>query len=242
MRFVAPTGISGRDAFSPRAILIPQNTTERLLLEHFQELGGTVDWQTELVSYSLRAHAVVAHVQLAGSRSDIAASWLVSCEGAHSVVRKQAAIPFRGKSYPLAFLMADVRLAGSLPHSENHVWLHPSGSLAALPLPAPDTWRLFVETTRQRDGITESATLDDVRGLMAERAPGVDATIVGEPLWLSDFRINGRMVDRMHEGRVFLAGDAAHIHSDRWPRHHDRHARRRQSRLEAGSGLSRRSN
>lgn len=49
--------------------------------------------------------------------------------------------------------MADVHMEGSLPHSEDHVWLHPQGSLAALPLPAPGTWRLFVEVTRQRDGL-----------------------------------------------------------------------------------------
>ena len=115
------------------------------------------------------------------------------------MVRTQAAIAFRGKSYPLAFIMADVCLTGALAHSENHVWLHPQGSLAALPLPAPNTWRLFVEITRQRDGRTNCVTLDAVRGFMAERAPGLDATIVGEPLWLSEFRINCRMVDRTHD-------------------------------------------
>jgi 2-polyprenyl-6-methoxyphenol hydroxylase-like FAD-dependent oxidoreductase len=52
-----------------------------------------------------------------------------------------------------------------------------------------------------------------IRCFITERAPTIDARIVGEPLWLSDFRINCRMVDRMHDGRVFLAGDAAHIHS-----------------------------
>jgi 4,5-epoxidase len=109
--------------------------------------------------------------------------------------------------------MADVRMEGKLPHTKNHVWLHPNGSLAALPLPAADTWRLFVEVTRQGVHVDRVISLADIRRFIAERAPAIDARIVGEPLWLSDFRINCRMVDRMHDGRVFLAGDAAHIHS-----------------------------
>ena len=213
LRFVAPEGISGRDAFCPRAILIPQSQTETILLRYFQSIGGTIEWQTELVSYNQTSESVIAHVCHGGSSQDVTAEWLVSCEGAHSVVRKQAAIPFRGKAYPLAFFMADVQMEGSLSHTENHVWLHQDGSLAALPLPAPLDWRLFVEVTRQGHRMQQTITVDDIRRFMTERAPGMDARIVGEPLWLSDFRINCRMVDRMHDGRVFLAGDAAHIHS-----------------------------
>ena len=129
------------------------------------------------------------------------------------MVRKRAGIGFHGKSYPLAFFMADVRMEGRLEHDENHVWLHPGGSLAALPLPAASTWRLFVEVTGERDDLQHEITLNDIRRFMSERAPDMDAAIVGEPLWLSDFRISARRVDRMHAGRVFLAGDAAHIHS-----------------------------
>ncbi|MEO5895442.1 MAG: FAD-dependent oxidoreductase [Vicinamibacterales bacterium] len=213
LRFVAPTGISGRDAFRPCAILIPQSQTEQILIQYFRELGGTVEWETELVGYSQQPDGVIAQVQRLGSMHNITADWLVSCEGAHSVVRKRADIAFKGKAYPLAFFMADVRLESALPHTENHVWLHRDGSFAALPLPEPDTWRLFIEVTRQSDHVQGSITLEDIRRFMGKRAPGMNARISGEPLWLSDFRISCRMVDRMHDERVFLAGDAAHIHS-----------------------------
>ena len=213
LRFAAPKGISGRDAFCPRAILIPQSQTEGILIDYYRELGGVVEWHTELESYSQDSHHVLARVRGGERDETIDTDWLVSCEGAHSVVRRQANIPFRGKSYPLAFFMADVRLEGTLTHTENHVWLHADGSLAALPLPPPDTWRLFVEVTSQVDRLQQGITVDHVQQFIAQRAPRIDARIVGEPLWLSDFRINCRMVDRMHDGRVFLAGDAAHIHS-----------------------------
>jgi len=212
LRFVAPRNASGRDAFEPRAILIPQNQTEALLIDYLEELGGSIEWRTTFVGYDGRPDGVVSRVTRHDSScEEIQSTWLVSCEGAHSMVRKQAGIAFRGKTYPLAFFMADVRLKGSLPHEENHVWLHAAGSLAALPLPGQDTWRLFVEVTPESQ--QHAVTLDDIRRFLAERAPGIDATIAGDPLWLSDFRINCRIVDRMRDGRVFLAGDAAHIHS-----------------------------
>ena len=213
LRFVAPAGVSGHDAFQPRAILLPQSQTEIILLDYLLEIGGTIEWNTELVSYRQSAGGVVAQVQHLGSVKEIAAAWLVSCEGAHSVVRKQAAIAFEGKTHPLAFFMADVRMTGSLPHAENHVWLHAAGSLAALPLPTPGTWRLFIEVTRQPKQMHDALTLDEISRFMRERAPDMDARISGEPLWLSDFRIHCRLVERMRDGRLFLAGDAAHIHS-----------------------------
>ena len=213
LRFVAPEGVSGMDAFQPRAILIPQSQTESILIDYLRELSGAVEWETECLGYEQDANGVVAHVRESnGVVQAISSDWLVSCEGAHSIVRKQAGFAFRGKTYPLAFFMADVHMQGSLSHDENHVWLHENGSLAALPLPAQGTWRLFVEVTRQ-DSTQESIELDDIRRFMAERAPDMDATIVGDPIWLSPFRINCRMVDRMRDQRVFLAGDAAHIHS-----------------------------
>ena len=213
LRFAAPKGISGREAFCPQAILIPQSQTEGILIDYFRELGGAVEWQTELESYSQGSEHVLGNVRRDGVLETIEANWLVSCEGAHSIVRKQANIPFRGKSYPLAFFMADVRMEGSLVHGENHVWLHAHGSLAALPLPAPHIWRLFVEVTSQVDRLQQGITVEQIQQFIAHRAPRIDARIVGEPFWLSDFRINCRMVDRMHDRRVFLAGDAAHIHS-----------------------------
>jgi 4,5-epoxidase len=211
LRFVTPSGICGRDAFCPRAILIPQSRTEAILAESFEEMGGHIEWNTELTNYEQHADGVLAQVQTPDSSQEIAADWLVSCEGAHSVVRRRAAMEFRGRTYPLAFFMADLRMEGTLSHAENHVWLHQDGSLAPLPLPNHETWRLFVEVTRYQ--ANEPATLDTIRRLMSQRAPDIDATIVGEPLWLSDFRINCRMVDHMRDRRVFVAGDAAHIHS-----------------------------
>src|SRR5262245_20674923 len=81
-----------------------------------------------------------------------------------------------------------------------------------MPLPGQNTWRLFIEVTRQADQFTNGVTLETIRKLMAERT-GDRTTEVRNPTWVSEFRIHCRMVDRYRVGRVLLAGDAAHIHS-----------------------------
>lgn len=215
LRFSTPPNISGRDAFEPRPILLPQSDTEHLLIERLGELGGEVEWRSEFLSYTEGPGGIIATVRdLDGVEHAITADWLVGCDGAHSRVRRQAGLSFEGKTYPLAFLLVDVKLDTGLEHGENHVWVSRQGSLALLPLPAAGTWRIFVDVTG------EPAVASDPAGLLGwlerlanERAPGLQLRPVGEPLWVSDFRLNCRMVDPMQVGRVFAAGDAAHIHS-----------------------------
>jgi FAD binding domain len=136
----------------------------------------------------------------------------VSCEGAHSLIRKQAGISFVGKTYPLAYYMADVAADWQLNRNEVYVWLHEDGMFSAIPMPGERRWRLFVESSAQVDAGPAEVTLDLVRRLMAERI-GDHTTQLSAPTWLTEFRISCRMVDRFRSGRAFLAGDAAHIHS-----------------------------
>lgn len=126
------------------------------------------------------------------------------------MIREQAGFRFVGKTYPLSFVLADVRLDGALKHGENYVWLHKNGSFAALPLPAPRTWRLFVDVTNIPQ--LDEVSLDLVRRLMIERTEASEIKI-HDSTWISEFKIHCRLVDRYRLGRIFLAGDAAHIHS-----------------------------
>lgn len=214
LKFIASGRESGRDAFKPRAIMIPQSETERILGDLLRERGGRIEWNTEFVSFEEDAKNVTSLLRRAdGSEERITAEWLVGCEGIHSAIRKQAGIAFAGKTYPLAFFLADVELEGPLRHGENNVWLHKDGSFAALPLPKANTWRLFVDVTQTASLASEiGITLDEIRALMHTRTGGAPVQI-SNPSWISEFRIHCRMVDRYRAGRVFLAGDAAHAHS-----------------------------
>ncbi len=210
LKFEMSGAESGRGAFSPKAIIIPQSETEEILGELVRERGGEIEWNTEFLQLSQSGANVVSRLRTASGAQEATSDFLVSCEGAHSVIREQAGIKFAGKTYPLAFFLADVELDGPIAHGENHVWMHKDGSFAALPLPAPKTWRFIVDVTKNAP--RGEISLDLIRQIMSERV-GERGITIDNPTWISEFNIHCRMVDRFRNSRVFVAGDAAHVHS-----------------------------
>jgi 4,5-epoxidase len=197
---------SGAGATVPQPIILPQSETEALLGQALRERGGDVEWSHALADFTQDSSGVIATLE-SGER--IAAKYLVSCEGAHSVARKKAGIAFEGKTYPHDFIMADVRLDASLPHGEAHSWLHSDGVISAITMPGPGRWRLFIEAGPEA---TDEVTLELVRRIYAQRT--ADRTNVPQdPTWLTHFKIHSRCVACFRAGRVLLAGDAAHLHS-----------------------------
>jgi 4,5-epoxidase len=97
------------------------------------------------------------------------------------------------------------------PENEVQVWVHRDGVIGALPF-GGQKWRLIMERAADADPDSEEVTLSLVQKLAAERI-ALPHVRIRDPIWLSDFRINARMADRFRDRRVFLAGDAAHIHS-----------------------------
>ena len=207
-----PPNLAGREAFQPRLIMIPQSVTEEILETTLAERGHLVERRRELIGFSQDRNAVSAAIRHEGGAEEtIRAKFLVSCEGAHSLVRKQAGFTFTGATFPLRTLLADVTVDWDLPDNEVHAWFHRDGSFAALPF-GGQKWRLIAECANDPSDAAPEVTLEQVQDLMVQRTGKKDVR-VRDPIWLSDFRINARMVDRFREGRVFVAGDAAHIHS-----------------------------
>jgi FAD binding domain/Aromatic-ring hydroxylase, C-terminal len=132
----------------------------------------------------------------------------LGCDGAHSAVREQLAVAFSGATYPEQFVLADIKVVGELNHDEAQVWLHHSGALAFFPLPE-DRWRLII--TNSPPESHDRPSLAQCQELVDDRGPG--ALRLAEPRGISVFRIHRREAERFREGRVFLLGDAAHIHS-----------------------------
>jgi 2-polyprenyl-6-methoxyphenol hydroxylase-like FAD-dependent oxidoreductase len=219
-----PPNVAGRDACQPRLIVIPQSVTEEILETTLAARGKAVERRRELIGFDQTADGVISKIREEnGPLESVRSQFLVSCEGAHSLIRKQAGFSFTGATFPLRFLLADVAIDWDLPDDGVHAWFHGDGVFAALPFGA-QTWRLIAECGEDRGiGIlpmghgleahaTEEVTLEQLQELIVQRTGKKDARI-RDPLWLSDFRINARMVDRFRERRVFVAGDAAHIHS-----------------------------
>ena len=207
-----PRNLAGREGFQPRLIMIPQSLTEEILETTLADRGHAVERRRELIGFSQDGDSVSAVIRDEnGVEETIGAKFLVSCEGAHSVVRKQAGLTFTGATFPLRTLLADVTIDWDLPDNEVQAWFHRDGSFAALPF-GGQKWRLIAECAEDPGDAAPEVTLEQMQELIVERT-GKKNVRLRDPLWLSDFRINARMVDRFRERRVFVAGDAAHIHS-----------------------------
>jgi 2-polyprenyl-6-methoxyphenol hydroxylase-like FAD-dependent oxidoreductase len=184
---------------------LPQADTERLLGARLVELGGRVERGVTLTSLAQDADGVNVTLAKADAPVETARfAWVVGCDGAHSAVRHALGVPFVGSAYDEAFVLGDVRISWELPDDETHAFIAPDGVIAALPLPR-SRWRLVA------DSALPSPTVDDLARILRERgAPRATLTDAG---WTTAFRIHRRIVPRYRVGRVFLAGDAAHIHS-----------------------------
>ncbi|WAJ31466.1 FAD-dependent monooxygenase [Antarcticirhabdus aurantiaca] len=196
----------------PFALMIPQSETERLLEERLAEQGVTVERSVAAQSIDVGSEGVSAVLQAAsGHEETVRARWLVGCDGAHSVVRHALGVPFSGETLPSDWMLADVHMTG-YPHPDTDaaVYWHKEGVLIVFPI-SPGRYRVLGDLPSSGAEVPPAPTLDQVRDLLARRAsPGMS---VHDPIWLAGFRINDRKVRDYRHGRVFLAGDAAHIHS-----------------------------
>ena len=196
------------------ALMIPQRDTERLLAAHLRSFGVAVERQVELVGFSGKADGVETRLRHADGREEtVQTPWLVGCDGAHSTVRHGLGLAFEGSAQGDDWLLADVRLDGSgvPPPGEIATYLHRDGPFVIFPIPSG---RARVIATVGKTDATHprpDPTLDDVQALIDQRAGG--GFRASDPVWLTNFRINERKVAEYRRWCVFLAGDAAHIHS-----------------------------
>jgi 2-polyprenyl-6-methoxyphenol hydroxylase-like FAD-dependent oxidoreductase len=194
------------------ALMIAQSETERVLEERLASAGVTVERTVELTGFTDTGASVEAVLTSAdGGRETLEAGWLVGCDGAHSTVRHGLGFAFEGSTLQSHWALADGHLQGLAPADYLHIFWHRDGILAFFPI-GGDRWRVIANLGPAKDGETHpDPTLEEINMLMARRgSPGI---VMSDPLWLAAFRINERKVRDYSRGRVFLAGDAAHIHS-----------------------------
>jgi 2-polyprenyl-6-methoxyphenol hydroxylase-like FAD-dependent oxidoreductase len=194
----------------PFMLDIPQHQTEALLRERVAELGGVIEQGTELTGLSDEAGVVAATARDAGGRTlMITAGYVVGCDGAHSRVRHELGLPFRGHPYPQDWLLADVRLDWDRPEDKVHAFFRADATpLIAFPM-REHRWRLVVPLAGDR--APGPPDLAEIQRLADERAP--EPVAVSDPTWLASFHCHRRSTDTYRHGRVLLAGDAVHIHT-----------------------------
>jgi len=191
----------------PFVAMVPQDVTERLLLEQLTKKNGAVEYETSFISAVQYRDYVRVTLDKKGQQVETTAAYVAGCDGAHSAVRHLLNLPFEGAEYNDLFMLADVETNDALPGDELQLCPSELGPVAIFPMSA--TRRRVVATIEKPEG--DAPSLELVRKILAERAPsGLEARALH---WSSYFRIHHRQVAKLRVRRIFIAGDAAHIHS-----------------------------
>ncbi|MGW1952578.1 FAD-dependent oxidoreductase [Streptomyces sp. NPDC001920] len=189
--------------------MVPQWRTQEILLARLQELGGKVAFGREVVGVTQDAQGVTAH--FAGGES-VRARYLAAADGGRSAVRRALGVGMTGESVdPSPMMVADVRITG-LDRDNWHIFPprgEGEGFLAICPLAGTEDFQVVA---RFAEGASVDVTLEGIRKVVAARSHLAPEDVT-EVRWASDFRPRAALADRFRDGRVFLAGDAAHVHS-----------------------------
>ncbi|HET7665126.1 MAG TPA: FAD-dependent monooxygenase [Mycobacterium sp.] len=204
-RILIPVDFSVLPTDYPYSLMVPQATTERLILDRLAELGGAVIRPKTLSAVAQDADGVTATFD---DGDVLRARYVVGADGMHSIVREQAGIGFEGGAYQESFALADVRLRGEAPADEVILFWATAGLTVVAPLPG-DIYRIVAPVP----DAPEEPSAPFVQQVLDARGFGPGRMVVTDVIWGSRFRIHHRVADTYRSGRLLLAGDAAHVHS-----------------------------
>jgi 2-polyprenyl-6-methoxyphenol hydroxylase-like FAD-dependent oxidoreductase/heme-degrading monooxygenase HmoA len=223
---------AGLDELPYAHLGLPQYDTERILGAKLATLGVVVERGVELTAFTQDDEGVTAELRHASGEVETArAQYLVGCDGAHSAVRSGLGLAFEGglSMFPQLFMLGDVDVDWELPagHLVRFVRIENdddfTGMLVCVPLKGRNRYRIAtLAPQRWQDAVGsgvvpagfwqeyEPPTLADMQAAIDDLGP--PGTTASNLRWSSIFRIKHGIVDRYREGRVFVAGDAAHLH------------------------------
>ncbi|KAJ7777965.1 FAD binding domain-containing protein [Mycena maculata] len=213
------------------SLSLSQERHEAILRGCLQKLGCTVELGSELRGFEQRADHVVAHIATAGVEERTRFDWLVGADGGRSVVRKQLGLSFLGETHAeQSIALGDIVIEEGIDPGRWHSWSVPPKLCVVLLLrgqysDAHSPFRVALRSNNSTSKVfmfayagrpahlaetplTRDEFIDEFYAFTGRR----DVKF-GETSWLSIYRPNLRMVDKMQAGRVFIAGDAAHCHS-----------------------------
>jgi 2-polyprenyl-6-methoxyphenol hydroxylase-like FAD-dependent oxidoreductase len=205
-------GLGLDDTAYPSLLFVSQAETEQLLGDHLAGRGVPVERGVELTGFHADPDAVTSILRHRDGRTEqVRARYLVGCDGAASTVRRGAGIPFKGGAYPQTFALADLEADG-LDRDAAHAFLGREGIVLFFPLGRPASWRMLaMNPTLQGRRAPAQPTLEELQALADTFTGG--SVRLRDPVWRTYFGLQHRHATRYQAGRIFLAGDAAHVHS-----------------------------
>jgi 2-polyprenyl-6-methoxyphenol hydroxylase-like FAD-dependent oxidoreductase len=192
----------------PEALILPQHRTERILAARAAELGARIQWSTELTGIAQDQDGVEVQMLSAHGPERMRAAYLVGCDGGHSAVRKSSGIEFPGLPGETWWVVGDLDLASP---PEQPFGYNDRVGFYQISRAEPGWIRLSVMRRTPPPDPDQPATLDEIRESMIY-AFGTDHGLRGAR-WMSRWSDGYRHAATYRDNRVFLAGDAAHIHT-----------------------------
>lgn len=190
----------------PYTYRLTQDQNESMLVRALAEHGVQVEWGTRLTGFSQQGGGISAVLSTGDQRQTVQASYLAGCDGGRSVVRRELDIDMTGGTYSKRFYVADVTASGRLHQGSVNLGFNTDHFLALFPMPEVGRHRVIGQIP---DSAGEEPTFDAVR-------PQVEAfglARIERLHWFSTYRVHHRVADHFRQGRVFLLGDAGHLHS-----------------------------
>lgn len=208
---------AANDTPFPYILMIPQWQTEAILIDDLAKLGITVERGVELQNVEQSEDRVVSTIVDAdGALQSITSTYVIGADGARSTVRDAAGLEFTGGTYPQSFLLADCKVDWPLDHQKFRVFINGRRIGLFLPLDGKSVSRvmatdLFDPTSDGNAQTGLELNVDEMQEALIEAA-GFPLKL-SDPIWVTKYKSHHKAVNSYRAGRVFVAGDAAHIHS-----------------------------
>lgn len=194
----------------PNTLLIPQFRTDAALHARLKALGQKVEFGKQLIALTQNEMSVTASLSVAGNTEEITARYVVGADGGASAVRQQLNIKFTGTTHEEDRMLIVDAVTSGLSRERWHMWPSISGQfIAACPLPHSDLFQWMVKLKPDEQPVLD---LFAINKRIQERI-GDSRVMLHDIQWKSVFRPNIRLAEHYRVGRVFLAGDAAHVHT-----------------------------
>ena len=192
-----------------RLFTYPQDEHERFLIQELENRGHTIHWNTSFEGLNQKPNEITVQLKTDEETFSEIFTYVVGADGGSSAVRKAVGIAFEGETNEQIFFVADAELANEdLQGKVAHFFITRQNFLLAFPLSNQTTKRLI--------GIIPEELVENDKKSMEHMAPifeehfGIE---IAESQWFSEYKVHHRLAESFKVGNVFLAGDAAHVHS-----------------------------
>lgn len=194
-------------------LMLSQAKTEHILIEYLASLGCQVDRAVEFIVLTQTDDRVISKLKHEdGTEETVETDWVIGCDGYHSAVRDQAGIALTGNDYDQEFIVADARIRTNASRHAVSLYIAQGRFIGLFPLRDAvhdDVFRIVASVSTHE--VKKSFTDEEVQDIVQQNTSGLADVISIE--YNSPFWIHSKIATHLQQNRVFIAGDAAHVHS-----------------------------